>query len=174
MTLEAKMDGEPVFAEATHDRAGMRPLAAIKFEAAVGQMALVLMRTRQHRFSFLRDLEWLVMPAIATGQFVVADRRDETTGISVPAAAVLWAKVSAEVDARLCDTLERGIRLRPEEWASGPIPWLVEGCGESRAVGKLVRSVVERHFPVIGIKAIARAPDGTLGVRVLKKDEAAA
>jgi cytolysin-activating lysine-acyltransferase len=171
MILDSKaLDGASISLMADDiDRAHARPLAAIKFEA-VGQVVLILMRTRQHRFSFLSDLEWLVMPAIATGQFIVAEHREGPTGISIPAAAVLWARVSEEVDARLRGNLERGVRLRPEEWASGAIPWLVEGCGESRAVGKLVGAIVEKQFPVVGIKTIGRSPDGTLGVRVLKKD----
>jgi hemolysin-activating ACP:hemolysin acyltransferase len=84
-----------------HVRPSARPMAAIKFEARLGQIALVLMRTRQHRYSFLGDLEWLVLPAIATNQFMVAEHRDSAIGISIPAAVVLWAQVSNEVDARL-------------------------------------------------------------------------
>jgi hemolysin-activating ACP:hemolysin acyltransferase len=176
MTLDTKAaDGASILLDADdYARTNARPLAAIKFEAALGQIVLILMRTRQYRFSFLSDLEWLAMPAIATSQFMVAEHRDATSGISLPAAAVLWAQVNEEIDARLCRSLDRGIRLRPEEWASGTIPWLVEGVGEARAIGKLVRTVVEKHFPVVGLKTIGRSPSGALGVRVINKETATA
>jgi hemolysin-activating ACP:hemolysin acyltransferase len=71
---------------------------------------LTLMRTRQHRHSFLGNLEWLELPAIATNRFMVAEHRDSATGISLPAAVVLWAQVSDEVDARLSRSPEQRIR----------------------------------------------------------------
>jgi hemolysin-activating ACP:hemolysin acyltransferase len=146
------------------------PVAALKFAATLGQIVLVLMRTRQHRLSYLSDLEWLVMPAIATNQFMVAEHRDSNTGLSVPSAVAVWAMVSKEVDARLSGEPVRPIRLRPEEWVSGTIPWLVEAAGDSRAVGDLLRTLIDKRFPVDGIKTIGRSPDGTPGVRVLRKE----
>jgi hemolysin-activating ACP:hemolysin acyltransferase len=171
MTLDAKaVTDEPIQTNlAGHDRSKARPLAAIKFEATLGQIVLVLMRSRQHRHSFLGDLEWLVLPAIATNQFMLAEHRDGATGISVPAAVVLWAQVSKEVDARLSASPDQRILLKPEEWASGAIPWLVEGVGEARAVGSLVHTLVEGRFLNLGIKTVGRSPDGTPSVRVLSK-----
>jgi hemolysin-activating ACP:hemolysin acyltransferase len=66
--------------------------------AAFGDAATVLMRSPHYKHYSLADLEWLVLPAIATGQFSLADARHRQIGLSAPVAVVLWASVSAEVD----------------------------------------------------------------------------
>ena len=152
------------------NRSGENPLSAFKFVATLGQIPVVLMRTPQHRHTFLSDLEWLVMPAIATNQFMTADHRDSKTGITVPLAIVLWACVSEEVDTRLSSYPEQRVRLKPEEWASGTIPWLVEAAGEPHAIGRLMRDLLERRFPDKDIKTIGRSADGKPCVRLLRKE----
>jgi cytolysin-activating lysine-acyltransferase len=144
-------------------------LVSIKFAAAFGQITLMLMRTPQHRHSFLGDLEWLVIPAIATNQFLIAEHRDQGSDVTYPLATVLWARVNEEVDARLCAHPEQRIRLKPDEWACGEIPWLVEAAGEPRMLGGLLRELIERRFPDRDIKSIGRGPDGKPCVRLLKR-----
>jgi hemolysin-activating ACP:hemolysin acyltransferase len=146
------------------------PLAAIKFTSTFGRIVLVLMRTRQHRHSFLGDLEWLVMPAVTNSQFMLAEHRDGSTGLTMPLATVLWAQVSEEVDARLCANPDQRVRLKPEEWASGTIPWLIEAAGETHAVGTLLRKLIDERFPATGVKSIGQSADGTAKVRLLRKE----
>jgi cytolysin-activating lysine-acyltransferase len=152
------------------NRSSENPLSALKFVATLGQITVILMRTPQHRHTFLSDLEWLVMPAIATNQFMTADHRDSKTGITVPLAVVLWACVSEDVDTRLSSHPEQRVRLKPEEWASGTIPWLVEAAGEPQAIGRLMRDLLERRFPDKDIKTIGRSADGNPCVRLLRKE----
>jgi hemolysin-activating ACP:hemolysin acyltransferase len=152
------------------DHQNVQPVAMLKFSATLGQIVLVLMRTRQHKYSFLSDLEWLVVPAIATSQFMVAEHRDSSTGLSLPSAVALWAMVSKDVDGRLSSSPSQPVRLKPEEWVSGTIPWLVEAAGDPRAVGSLLRTLIDKRFPIDGIKTIGRSPDGTAGVRTLRKE----
>jgi cytolysin-activating lysine-acyltransferase len=151
-------------------RSGENSISALKFVATVGQITVILMRTPQHRHTFLSDLEWLVMPAIATNQVMTADGRDSKTGITVPLAIVLWACVSEEVDTRLSSYPEQRVRLKPEEWASGTIPWLVEAAGEPHAIGRLLRDLIEGRFPDKDIKTIGRSADGKPCVRLLRKE----
>jgi cytolysin-activating lysine-acyltransferase len=143
----------------------------------LGSIASVLMASPQHRYSFLADLEWpgalarqtdTVLPALATGQFSLADARDQTTGFSAPVGAVLWAMVSEEVDQRLTAQPGYPIRLRPQDWRSGNIPWLVEAIGEPRAVAAMVKTLIERQFPEVGLKAVVRGDDGKARVELLK------
>src|SRR5689334_8207746 len=75
-------------------KAAPASLASLKFAATVGQIALVLMRSRQHRHSFLSDFETLVMPAVTTSQLMLAEGRDAATGLVLPSAVVLYAQVS--------------------------------------------------------------------------------
>jgi hemolysin-activating ACP:hemolysin acyltransferase len=152
------------------NRSGENPLSALKRAATLGHITVILMRTPQHRHAFLSDLEWLVMPAIANNQLMMTDHRDGKTGVTVPLAVVLWACVSEEVDTRLSSHPEQRVRLKPEEWASGTIPWLVEAAGEPHAIGLLMRELIDRRFPDKDIKTIGRSADGKPCVRLLRKE----
>src|SRR4029079_4132083 len=126
--------------------AGQRPisaddqtrLAALQTSASFGQVVSVLMRSSQHKHLALTDLEWLVVPALTAGQFAVANMKSKEGGPSVPAAVVLWASVSPEVDQRLSANLSAPIRLRPDEWKSGDILWLIEAVGDGRLLSNFL------------------------------------
>jgi RTX toxin acyltransferase family len=52
--------------------------------AAFGEAVSVLMRSEVHRHQFMADLEWLVLPAIATGQFSIIDAQSKSIGFTQP------------------------------------------------------------------------------------------
>ena len=108
--------------------------ASTQLSAAFGKITAVLMRAPMYRQMHLSDLEWLVAPAVATRQFLIAELQNKTNGLTVPVSAVLWARVSDDVDQRLTSNAGQAIRLRPEEWKSGSIPWLIAAAGEPRTV----------------------------------------
>lgn len=87
------------------------------------------------------DLEWFVMPALSTGQFSIADAQSKTVGYSLPIGVVLWARVSPEVDKRLAANLDQPVRLKPDEWTSGDIYWLMEAVGDSRVIGPMLKGL---------------------------------
>jgi cytolysin-activating lysine-acyltransferase len=58
----------------------------------------------------------------------------------------LWASVSADVDKKLSENLHLPIRLRPDEWRSGDVLWLIEAVGDPRAVPQLLKQLVETTF----------------------------
>jgi hemolysin-activating ACP:hemolysin acyltransferase len=89
--------------------------------AALGDIMSELLRSPQHRHAFISDLdlEWLVLPALATGQLALAQGRSQGSGASAALAVLLWASVSDEVDARLSTNRDGPVRLRPAEWQSG-------------------------------------------------------
>ena len=135
---------------------GTHPAAdqtSVQHAAAFGHIVTVLMRSAKHRLSFLAELEWLAAPAAASGQFALSMKRDETTGATTPIGVVLWANVSKAVDERLAKTSGRP-RLKPEEWVSGDIPWLVDAVGEPRATAMLLKQLVSTRFAATGLKAI--------------------
>ena len=122
--------GQPPMSEEARRRA----TAALQLSAAFTQIVTVLMRSPQHKHLALADLEWLVLPALTTGQFAVANVQAKEGGASVPAALVLWASVSPEVDQKLSSNLTAPMRLRPDEWKSGEILWLIEAVGDGRVM----------------------------------------
>ena len=134
--------------------AGQRPisaddqtrLAALQASASFGQVVSVLMRSSQHKHLALADLEWLVVPPLTAGQFAVANMQSKEGGPSVPAAVVLWARVSPEVDQKLSTDLSAPIRLQPDEWKSGDILWLIEAVGDGRLLANFLKNLQEKAF----------------------------
>jgi hemolysin-activating ACP:hemolysin acyltransferase len=126
-------------------------------DLAVGQIVAVLMQSPQHKHYSLADLEWLVLPAVRSGQFRIAQAQQ--SGAAAPVGVALWATVSAEVDRRLSDLSVPG-RLRPDEWRSGDIPWLMELVCDARVQPALLKDVGETGFKGRPIKMRVRAADG--------------
>lgn len=95
-----------------------------------------LCHSQWHKFLFISDIEWLVLPPVALGQYRLLRRNGQ------PIAYASWACVSQEVDARL----EAGnLRLRPGDWASGDQWWLIDfvvPANESEAVFTALRDQV--------------------------------
>jgi cytolysin-activating lysine-acyltransferase len=126
-------------------------------DLAVGQIVAVLMQSPQHKHYSLADLEWLVLPAVRSGQFRIAQAQQ--SGAAAPVGVALWATVSAEVDRRLSDLSVPG-RLRPDEWRSGDIPWLMELVCDARVQPTLLKDVGETGFKGRAIKMRVRGADG--------------
>lgn len=102
------------------------------------------MRSNPYRHSSLSDLEWLVLPPIMTVQFAILDA--QVSGQTMPVALALWASVSAEVDQRLSDPTLPSIRLKPDEWRSGDILWLIDAVGDGTAIPHLLRGLIDGVF----------------------------
>jgi len=93
------------------------PSTAKTVSHVLGEITWLLSQSPVHKNLFIGDLEWMVMPAVLLEQFRIFNRPQG------PAAVALWALVSEETDKRL----EAGAsKLRPDEWKSGDIPWLIE------------------------------------------------
>jgi hemolysin-activating ACP:hemolysin acyltransferase len=125
------------------EEAQRRAAIAIRQSLAFAQIISVLMRSPHYKHYTLGDLEWLVLPPLLTGQFSIAEAGAKEGGPKFPVAVVLWASVSAEVDKRLSENLAARIRLRPDEWRSGDILWLVDALGDGRIVTPLLKRLGE-------------------------------
>lgn len=127
------------------DEAKRRAAISLRLSATFVQIVTVLMRSPVHKHLSLADLEWLVFPPLMTGQFAVAEAKQKEGG-SVPAAVVLWASVSSEVDKKLSENLQAPIKLRPDEWKSGNHLWLVEAVGDARVLPELLKQLSDKTF----------------------------
>ena len=133
-----------------------RAVLSLSRSAAFTQIVTLLMRSPIHKHLSLGDLEWLVVPPLMTGQFRIAKLGSRKAGVAVPAAAVLWASLSTEVDAKLSASPKAPIRLRPDEWRSGDILWLVEAVGDPRVVSRLLKELNDKTFKGREVKVRAR------------------
>jgi hemolysin-activating ACP:hemolysin acyltransferase len=156
--------------ELTPEEAQRRAAIAIRQSLAFAQIVSVLMRSPHHKHYTLSDLEWLVLPPLLTGQFSVAEANAKKGGPRVPVAVALWASVSAEVDKRLSENLTSPIRLRPDEWRSGGILWLVDAVGDGRVIASILKKLGETVWKGREVKVRRRAQDGKLAVGNLVLD----
>jgi cytolysin-activating lysine-acyltransferase len=137
---------------------------------ALAQIVGVFVGSPQHKHLALADLEWLVFPALKTGQYRIAEvKAKDGNGPAVAAAVVLWASVSAEVDKKLTENLGLSYRLRPDEWRSGDIPWLIEAAGDARVVSALLKQLQETTTNAGQMKMRVHAKDGGLTIQTLKQ-----
>jgi hemolysin-activating ACP:hemolysin acyltransferase len=142
-----------------------QPSTIRQVDVTLGQIVTVLMRSPQHKQRPLADLEWLVLPAVRSGQCRVAQAQQ--SGIAVPVGVALWASVSTAVDARLSD-LSVPVRLQPDEWRSGDIPWLVELVADTPTQQALLKHLGETVFKGRGIKMRVRDADGMTQIGTFK------
>src|SRR5215510_11295125 len=157
----------PVSGTASTKDSQRAAVSAIRQSVAFAQIVNVLMRSPRYRHYTLGDLEWLVVPALATGQWRVVGAQSKQNGVSFPVAVALWAAVSAEVDKKLSENLHVPIRLRPDEWQSGDILWLVDAVGDPRVVPQLLKQLLETSFKGREAKVRAAGEDGKITVRRL-------
>jgi cytolysin-activating lysine-acyltransferase len=137
-----------------------RAQMAKQLSSAFGDIVTMLMRSQSERTRTLADLEWMVVPAMQTGQFAVAEAQQKETGMVTPMGVVLWAWVSEAVDKRLSAQLDKPMKLDPGEWKSGEIPWIVAAFGEPTVVNQLFQQLSKSVFTETPAKLRARDKDG--------------
>lgn len=146
------------------EEAKKRAAMAKHIAASFGEIVTLLMRSPAERGHTLKDLEWMVAPALMTGQYAVADAQSKENGAVMPVAAVLWAFVSPAVDQRLSVMADQAVVLAPNEWRSGDIPWVVLALGDTKIVGGLLQQLSKTVFKDKSAKIRARGPDGKMVV----------
>lgn len=155
------------------DELARRAAHSKRAAAVFGEIVHVLMRSDDCKHQMLADLEWLVVPAVRTRQFRIAHAQSKSQGYSAPVAAVLWASVSDDVDARLAADPSR-IRLKPEEWKSGAIVWIVQASGDARVVGAILKDLLAKDWQGRTVKMWGRDGDGRPKVTWLERPVPAA
>ena len=146
---------------------------------AFSQVIAVLMRDPTFRQLRLADLEWLVIPPLMCGQYKLAqapvqqlmdqkpDAKPQEGGMMVPVAVGLWARVSAQLDKQLAETLDKSVRLRPSEWTSGEHLWLMAAAGDPRAVPRFVEQLAKSEFKGKLVKMRLRGADGKTTIKTI-------
>jgi hemolysin-activating ACP:hemolysin acyltransferase len=183
-TPAAKADGTKAAAETAAaapavldaEEAKKRAAASKRMAASFGEIALLMSRSPAEQHFALRDLDWLVAPAVSLGQFALAEAQSKTNGLVVPVGAVLWALVSPEIDQRLSAQETGPIRLAPSEWRSGDIPWVIHTVGEPKILGGLMEQLTKTVFKDRAPKMRIRGQDGKAKVgeiHIKQKDAAA-
>lgn len=116
-----------------------------------GEAAWLLMKSPMYKHLFLADLEWALLPALMANQF----KRFHSDG--VPIGFIAWAKVSAEVDARLAAGFPK---LQPQDWTSGEQYWLVIVLGPEGKENVLIDEVMKGPLQGKSVKFRRMNADG--------------
>ena len=143
-----------------------------RFAQIFSQAVAVLMRDTMYRNLPLRELESF-LPPIMAGQCIVASGQTTENGPVIPIALAIWARVSPTIDKRLSENLDRPIQLKPHEWTSGDIVWVVVLAGEQRALAGFVKKLCDREFKRNQVKIRVSDKSGKQSVRQLSAGKAA-
>jgi hemolysin-activating ACP:hemolysin acyltransferase len=146
--------------ELNHEQLTKMAAASKALTADFGAIVGLLMRSPQHKYYTLADMEWLVVPALVKGQFSLATAQNKANGLTAPVGLMLWASVSEEVDKRLSATSEQPLRLKPQEWKSGDILWVITAVGQEQVVQGMLKKIQDRQWKRRPAKAYARDKDG--------------
>lgn len=156
---------------AARDSGPLRPSPdEVRFAVTFTRIISILMRSPHYRQYTIADLEWLVAPAILTGQSAVMEAR--VNGKQMPVAVAMWASVSEDVDQRLSSNLSTPLKLQPDEWRSGDILWLVDAVGDRTAVARLLKDVQASVFKQRQAKMRMIGPDSRPRIQLLEPQAA--
>lgn len=177
------------------DLAKLQGLRSKMVSASFGEIVTLLMRSPHYKHYSLSDLEWLVIPALLTNQFLVVEAQMKLPvpenknsdapvasgqsegatkepvaggqpegasqiGPRIPVGLALWAKVSPEVDEKLSSNLNTPIKLRPDEWRSGEINWIIDVLGDEKIMQSLYAKLKGDVFKGQRFKVRAQNKEG--------------
>lgn len=126
-----------------------------------GAVVMAMMALPRYRHQTLADLQTLVLEPLIRDRIAMAQATAATdTGPADLTGIAIWASVSEEVDTRIREQVKAGafpVRLKPEDWNSGPINWLLDVMAPDRATtgrvianfGKVVQGGDLRIHPVV-------------------------
>lgn len=162
----------------TNNIVGEQPMGQLEFNdlvfgASFARIVSVLMQSPHYKHYALSDLEWLVAPPLLSSQFAVLDAVVEGIALPVPVAVALWAFVSIDVDRRLSEKPALPVRLRPDEWQSGDIAWLIDVIGDDRATPILKAQLLDGPLKGLTVKMRSTKQDGTVVVDNYRTSELA-
>lgn len=114
------------------DPAVLKKVASLRAHVreSFGQIAMAMMLLPRYRHQTLGDLQHLILEPLIRDRIAIAypgnreqDPLADTLGVAI------WASVSEEADGRIREQIKAGsfpIRLKPEDWNSGPHRWLLD------------------------------------------------
>jgi cytolysin-activating lysine-acyltransferase len=95
-----------------------------------GKVVMAMMMLPRYRNQTLGDLQHLVLEPLIRDRVAIAyPGKTEDAALADITGVALWASVSDEVDGRIREQIAAGtfpVRLKPEDWNSGDINWLLD------------------------------------------------
>lgn len=126
--------------------------AFVSLESALGAVSMLAMKSANHKYLFVSDYEWLVIPPVALKQFVVF-----RTEKNEPIAFISWAKINEDVEKRL---LSGSIKLKPQEWNSGDKLYIIDMISPFGIGKEILKQLNDKMFKDKDVKIIRPRKDG--------------
>lgn len=117
----------------------------------VGQMIGLMSQSPAHKFVFLSDLEWMVLPAVGLRQFRVYRNQGNAVAFAT------WAFVDEERENRLKGGQSR---LAPAEWRCGDRIWLFDLVAPFGNADEVIQDIRRNVFPDKEVRTIRLSDDG--------------
>ncbi|WP_172331422.1 toxin-activating lysine-acyltransferase [Mangrovicoccus sp. HB161399] len=138
----ARQDGAPGAAagldpEVARQISGLRAALRENF----GKVVMAMMMQPRYRAQMLGDLQHLVLDPMLQDRIAVAYAGAEPAPGQDMAGFAIWASVSEEVDASIREQIASGVfpvRLKPADWTSGRINWLLDIVAPDQATAATV------------------------------------
>jgi cytolysin-activating lysine-acyltransferase len=134
-----------------------------KIQISIGQTILAVMDLPRYKHMSLADFSHLVINPLLRNRVAIAHKSVMENGQvkvdeEVIAGIAIYATVSPAVDAKIAEQTKAGvfpIRLNPEDWTSGDLPWLLDVIAADRTQAT---SVLANFRQVVGEKPIKIHP----------------
>jgi cytolysin-activating lysine-acyltransferase len=95
-----------------------------------GKVVMAMMMLPRYRHQSLGDLQHLVLEPLIRDRIAIAyPGKTEDAQLADISGVAIWASVSQDVDTVIREQIKAGtfpIKLKPEDWASGEINWLID------------------------------------------------
>lgn len=131
-------EADPTIPEPQLDPAVLAKIAELRSQVreSFGKAVMAMMMLPRYRSQTLADLQHLVLEPLIRDRIAIAHPADSanTLGSDIAGLAI-WASVSEEADGRIREQIKAGtfpIRLKPEDWSSGEINWLLDVIAPSQ------------------------------------------
>lgn len=109
----------------------LRKVAQLRLQVreSFGKVVMAMMMLPRYRHQTVQDLQHLVLEPLIRDRIALAHSAQAEPEVSDIAGVAIWASVSEEVDAHIREQVRAGVfpvRLKPEDWTSGSINWLLD------------------------------------------------
>lgn len=134
-----------------------------KIQMSIGQTILAIMDLPRYKHMTVGDLSHLIVNPLLRNRVAIAHKSVMENGVAkvdeeTIAGIAIWATVSEAVDAKISEQIKAGvfpIRLAPEEWTSGELPWLLDVIAADR---QQATAVLANFRQLAGDKAVKIHP----------------